>query len=136
VAKEVVARYIDGRVVKGTSQDIDPNRPFCHVRTSENGVVQVKLVDLKALFFVRDLIGDPDHDDDSTLAPNDMRARGAHPIEVEFADGERVVGLTASYPPVRPFYFVLPVDQQSNNVRILVNRAAVTRIGRQLDPTS
>jgi hypothetical protein len=29
---------------------------------------------------------------------------------------------------VRPFFFVLPADARSNNVRILVNRAAVKRM--------
>ena len=29
------------------------------------------------------------------------------------------------FPPVKPFFFILPADGTSNNVRILVNRAAV-----------
>jgi hypothetical protein len=136
VPSEVVARYIDGRVVKGISYDIDPYRPFCHIWTEDEGSVGVHLAHLKALFFVRDLIGDPNRDEGDTLEPADPRAKGNSPIEVEFADGERVVGLTVRYPPVRPFFFVLPVDPKSNNVRILVNRAAVVRIGRQLDPVS
>ena len=37
------------------------------------------------------------------------------------------------YPPVREFFFVLPVDARSNNLRILVNRAAVVRIRQKLD---
>ena len=42
------------------------------------------------------------------LEAHDLRARGAHPIEVEFGDGERVMGLTAGYPPQGAFFFVLP----------------------------
>jgi hypothetical protein len=128
VTHKVVAHYIDGRVVKGTSHDIDAKRPFCHIRTVYHGTVTVRLSDLKALFFVKDLIGDGTRQESDTLETSDPRARGAYPIEVEFADGERVLGLTVRFPPVGPFFFVLPVDGQSNNVRILVNLDAVVRI--------
>jgi hypothetical protein len=92
--------------------------------------VEIKLAELKALFFVKDLRGDPARVDGAELEPDDARARGAQPIEVEFADGERVVGLTVRYPPIRPYFYVLPADEGSNNVRILVNRAAVVRTSR------
>jgi hypothetical protein len=32
------------------------------------------------------------------------------------------------YPPNRPYYFLVPVDSGSNNIRILVNAAAVVAI--------
>ena len=54
--------------------------------------------------------------------------RGAMPIKVRFLDGEQLVALTQSYPPPRPYFFVVPVDSKSNNIRILVNRRAVTAI--------
>ena len=31
---------------------------------------------------------------------------------------------------VGPFFFVMPADARSNNIRILVNRAAVVRMDR------
>jgi Family of unknown function (DUF6982) len=125
MANEVVAHYLDHRIVKGQSLDVDPAKPTCHIRTVEQGVVEVKLAELKALFFVRDLSGDPSRADDRVLAPSDVRARGAALIELEFVDGEKLVGLTVRYPPIKPYFFVLPADGTSNNVRILVNRAAV-----------
>jgi hypothetical protein len=128
VTHKVVAHYIGGRVVKGVSHDINPKRPFCHIRTAEHGTVSVKLLDLKALFFVKDLTGDAKREEGRMLETADSRARGARPIEVEFGDGERVTGLTAGYPPQGPFFFVLPADARSNNVRILVNQAAVVRM--------
>jgi hypothetical protein len=125
MANEVVAHYLDHRLVKGQSLDVDPAKPTCHVRTLEQGVVEVKLAELKALFFVRDLSGDPSRSDEHVLAASDVRARGAALIELEFVDGEKLVGLTVRYPPIKPYFFVLPADGTSNNVRILVNRAAV-----------
>ena len=128
MANEVVAHYLDGRVVKGVSLDVDPGRPVCHIRTPAEGTLEVKLKDLKALFFVQDLAGNSGRSDVLALEPGDGRARGAYPIELEFADGERLIGLTVRYPPVRPFFFILPADARTNNVRVLVNRSAVRRM--------
>jgi hypothetical protein len=130
VANEVVAHYMGGRLVKGTSLNVGPDRPTCHIRTAEQGTIEVKLAELKALFFVRDLVGDAKRKDGMTVDPNDARVRGAHPIDLQFTDGERVVGLTVRYPPMSPFFFVMPADAGSNNIRILVNRAALARLDR------
>ena len=131
MANEVVARYIDGRVVKGTCLDVDPNRPTCHIKTADQGtMVEVRLADLKALFFVKDFAGDSSHNDSATIEPDDTRARGFSVIDLRFEDGERILGLTARYPPIRPFFFILPADFASNNIRILVNRAAVASVSQ------
>jgi uncharacterized protein DUF6982 len=127
---EVVAHYLDGRLIKGTCLDVDPTRPTCHIKTPEQGMVQVMLAQLKALFFVRTLGGDPAYEEVKTVDAGDARARGASPIELQFADGERVVGLTNRFPPIRRFFFVVPADVNSNNVRILVNRSAVESLGQ------
>ncbi|HEY7478901.1 MAG TPA: hypothetical protein VH680_00160 [Gemmatimonadales bacterium] len=134
MANEVVARYLDGRIVKGISLDVDPSRPVCHIRPLGQPTLEVKLSDLKALFFVKDLVGNSGRTDLLKLEPDDGRARGSYPIELEFADGERLVGLTVRYPPVRPFFFVLPADARSNNVRVLVNRAAVKYMSQPQPP--
>jgi hypothetical protein len=124
----VIARYADGRTVKGTSIDVDPAKPLCHVRTAEGKVVEVQLADLKALFFVRDLKGDRLRPDAQRPDPADSRLRGAKGIQVTFKDGEKLVGVTHHFPPVKPMFFVLPVDAGSNNIRVLVNRTWVTDI--------
>jgi hypothetical protein len=134
MANEVVAHYLDGRVVKGISLDVDPNRPVCHIRPQGQSTMEVKLSDLKALFFVKDLVGNATRNDVLELVPGDGRARGSYPIELEFADGERLLGLTVRYPPVRPFFFVLPADARSNNLRVLVNKAAVKRMTQPTPP--
>ena len=134
MANEVVAHYLDGRVVKGISLDVDPARPKCHIRSPGQGPVEVPLSELKALFFVKDLVGNSGRNDILELEPSDGRARGSFPIEVEFMDGERLVGLTVRYPPIRPFFFILPADARSNNIRVLVNRAAVKQMSQPTPP--
>jgi hypothetical protein len=126
VVNLVVARYLDGKVLKGQTLDVHPSRPAFHLRPADGAAIVVHLAELKALFFVRDLAGDAERIEGMELSPDDARARGAQPIEVEFADGERIVGLTVRYPPVQDYFYLLPADTESNNVRILVNRAATT----------
>jgi len=128
VANNVVARFRNGRVVKGVSLDAHAQRPTFHVRPPDGDMEQVTLADLKAIFFVRSLEGDAKHEESTTLDPTDRRARGMKVVRVTFDDDEQIVGLTNHYPVTRPFFFVLPVDQQSNNLRMLVNRDALTEI--------
>lgn len=130
MTNQVVARFLDGRVLKGKTLDMDPERPSFHLRHPLHPPIEVKLAELKALFFVKDLDGNAKRVDGMALESSDTRARGAQPIEVEFADGERIVGLTVRYPPVRPYFYVVPADEGSNNIRILVNKAAVVRMSR------
>lgn len=125
MSNHVVAHFLDGRLIKGTSLDVQPTKPDCHVRTADQGMVEVKLAELKALFFVKSLVGDSGHTYASELEPGDSRLAGSHRITVTFEDGERLVGLTNRYPPLGKFFWMVPVDAASNTIRILVNRAAV-----------
>lgn len=128
MSKKVVARYQDGRVIKGVSMDVDPNRNVFHIRPPQGPAIQVNLNDLKALFFVRSLDGDSARNDASRLEPGDMRSRGSSVVRLDFADGESITGLTIAWPPRKPFFFLTPVDPGSNNIRILINRDAITNM--------
>jgi hypothetical protein len=125
MSTQVVARFQDGRLLKGTSVDVGPDRPSFHIRPPEGPVIEVRLRDLKALFFVRSLDGNPDRKERKSPDPLDPRTRGSKIVGLRFADGEFLVGLTLAFPPKRPYFFTLPVDPKSNNVRVLVNRDAV-----------
>jgi hypothetical protein len=126
MSKKVVARYQDGRIVKGTSLDVDPNRTVFHVREDGAAAVRVDMNELKALFFVKTLEGDAGRNEGMEVDASDPRARGSKLVKLGFADGETIVGLTIAYPPRKQFFFVNPVDAGSNNIRILVNGNAVT----------
>lgn len=125
MSNQVVAHFLDGRLVKGTSLDVAPPKPDCHIRTADKKMVQVKLTDLKALFFVKSPEGNPDHQYATEPAQGDPRLAGSHRISVTFHDGERLAGLTNRYPPLGRFFYILPVDAASNTIRVLVNREAV-----------
>ena len=127
MSNRIVARFLDGRVLKGASFDVSLTKAACHVQTS-TGTVEVKLSELKALFFVKDLAGDPAHEDARTLVPGDNRAVGGRRVDICFKDGEKLMGVAPSYRPDQPFFFILPADPESNNIRVLINRAATKSV--------
>jgi hypothetical protein len=129
---QVVARFRDGRLIKGTSMDVDPAKPACHIRTPDGAIYTVELMELKALFFVKSLNGDARHHEATELEAADRRQFGSTLVELTFADGERMVGLTNRATPNRNFFFVLPVDAKSNNIRVLVNRSALKSVATPL----
>lgn len=135
MAQKVVAHFSDHTIVKGTSVDVDPGKPHCHVQSPEHGSLEVDLTELKALYFVKDYAGRPEHDEARQPAEGDTRVRGSHRVKLTFLDGEVLYGLMNRYPPNRPFFYVLPVDADSNNLRILINRKAVGTI-ESLESTS
>lgn len=128
MSSRVIARCLDGRLLKGIGLNVDPGRPTFHIRPSESKPIEVRLDELKALFFVRTLEGNRDHLEALSPVADDSRARGATIVSMRFHDGEVMVGMMISYPPTRPYFFIVPVDPTSNNIRILVNRNAVVAI--------
>ena len=125
-ASQVVVRYRDGRLVKGTTSNFLPARDRFHVQTPEGEVVAVAQDELKALFFVRDLAGDPTRKESSQFSPT--RPALGRKIRVVFTDGEVIVGTTQGYQPNRPGFFVFPADAGSNNERCFVIAAATSRV--------
>lgn len=128
MSNKVIARCLDGRLLKGVGLNVDPARATFHIRPSESKPVEIRLDEIKALFFVRSLEGDRDHLEARTPVADDPRACGATIVSMQFNDGEVMVGMMISYPPNRPYFFIVPVDPTSNNIRVLVNRSAVVAI--------
>jgi hypothetical protein len=124
---KIVARYRDGRTLKGTTQNFFPNKPVFHVirlgGTGSGDLVEVTLEDLKAIFFVRDFTGDAKHVERKELAPGE-RPQGRL-MEVTCKDGEVIVGTTTGYDPKRPGFFLFPIDPSANNARVFVVTSAV-----------
>ena len=125
---QVVAHLLDGRLIKGLAENIVPDRPLCHILTRERGMVAIHLTDLKALFIVKDFEGNAKYVDRQVIGKADPRAAGAQRLEIMFRDGERLLAMAPTYEETRPFFFATPADPQSNNIRILVNRAAVRSV--------
>ena len=128
VRSMIVARYVDGRVIKGVTQDFSVDRPEFHV--FEEGkesakAVTVAVADLKAVFFVKSYAGDKAHQEYKLFDRAKVKARK---ILVAFHDGEKLVGLTLGYNASKQGFFVTPADPDTNNQRVYVVNRAVRSI--------
>jgi hypothetical protein len=129
---KVVVRYLDGKVLKGTTEDFFPNRPAFHLRPlGGSEVLDIRCRDLKAVFFVKDFAGDPKRREAAGYerATSDI-SRGKK-IAVRFKDGELICGYTLTYMPERSGFFITPADPASNNLRayVLTHAAREVRVG-------
>ncbi|HXB57819.1 MAG TPA: hypothetical protein VN461_23865 [Vicinamibacteria bacterium] len=126
----MVARYQDGRVLKGVTNDFLPAKDRFHVVPLESPPgskpLEVLIADLKAVFFVRDFAGNPQHKESADFDPG--KAAGGRKIRVVFKDGETMVGTTQGYQPGRPGFFVVPADAKSNNERCFVVSVATREV--------
>ena len=124
---KIVARYCNGRTLKGTTQNFFPNKPVFHVNlqggAGPGDLIEVKLAELKAIFFVRDFTGNPKHVERKKPGPGD-RPQGRL-MEVTCKDGEVIVGTTTGYDPTRPGFFLFPIDPSANNARVFLVTSAV-----------
>jgi hypothetical protein len=125
MSQKVVARYRDGRMVKGHSVDIAAGRRVFHVRPPDGEPMQIRMDELKAVFFVRNFVGKASRHEKRIPDPRDPRSRGSTVLTLVFEDGEVMTGWVMRYPPTEQFFFMVPVDSGSNNQRILINSAAV-----------
>jgi len=126
-ASKIVARFQDGKMVKGYTQNFFPNRPVFHVlpmdSASTTKSVEIRVSELKAVFFVRDFMGNKDYDERKLLNPGE-KVQGRL-VEVTFMDGEVLVGSTTGYDPKRPGFFFFPVDPKSNNIKAYILSSAI-----------
>jgi hypothetical protein len=128
-ALKVVARYIDGRVAKGLSQDFFPNKDRFHIYPADKAsgeTVEILLKEMKAVFFVRDFVGDSKYNERKEYVEGEKPS--GRKIEVTFKDGEVLVGTTLGYDPSRPGFFLFPADPKSNNVRVFAVTTAVKKV--------
>jgi len=118
---QIVARYRDGKIMKGFTNDFFPNKDRFHLFPHDNpsgSGIEVVLSRLKAVFIVRDFIGDPHYNERKKYMEGE-KVSGVK-VEVTFEDGEVLVGSTLGYDPKRQGFFLFPADPQSNNIRIFV----------------
>jgi hypothetical protein len=128
---KIVARFRDGRLVKGSTSDFVPAKEFFHVAQVDAAIgTKPKLVhvkDLKAIFFVKDFEGRPDYTPTNEFG-SDRTPAGSRKIKVVFSDGEVLIGTTQGYHPGRPGFFMVPADQEANIERCYVVSASTTEV--------
>jgi hypothetical protein len=122
---QVVAHFADGRLVKGWAVDFFPNKPSFHLEKEGSGeTVDVTVSELKGVFFVKTFEGNP-----GVAKRMDVERAGmGKKIQVDFADGETIIGYTSGYTPTRAGFFVFPVDPKDNNDKVFVVTASTTAV--------
>jgi hypothetical protein len=123
--QRIVVRFVDGKLLRGYSNDFHPDRGHLHLCPSVGCAagerLLVPIAQLKAVFFVRDLQGNAERVDSGEF-DHDPRARK---LEVTFRDGEVMKGSTLSYKPQSQGFFMTPADSRGNNLRVYVVNAAM-----------
>ena len=122
---KIVAHFVDGSLVKGTTTDFSQSRDSFHVREHSSGENrEIRTSSLKAIFFVKSFDGDK-----KRIERTDAERTGyGKKIRVRFKDGETLFGYTTAYSPGRPAFFLFPADAASNNERIFVLEHATEQI--------
>lgn len=126
----LVARYSDGHVAKGSTLDFQPGKAVFHMNPygPDPGWdrEEVRVDDLKALFFVKTFEGNPDHVEQKWfggLPPGSERG-----VQVQFRDGETMLGTTPTYRSANEGFFITPADPESNNLRCYIPESSGAEI--------
>jgi uncharacterized protein DUF6982 len=126
---KVVVAYLDGRRLKGYTNDFSPVRDQFFLfpegvdpKPGERGT-PVRVAELKAVFFVKDFVGNPVPREATAAAPLPGKK-----IEVIFADGEKLVGSSVAYNPRNLGFFIQPANLADNNERIFVINRNVKQV--------
>jgi hypothetical protein len=134
----VVIRYLDGRMAKGYAAELGGTEDVVAVRLSVDSAEETRIPirDLKAIFYVRSLEGDEDYHEQKRYG---LRDRLDRKVIVRFKDGEFLVGFLDSPVPWKHGFFLshnqdqkgfylVPADDQSNNIRVFVVSSAISDV--------
>jgi hypothetical protein len=130
-----VVRLNDGSLLKGYLKDFSSEMETVVLREAETGKIHtLRIEDLKAVFFVKSFEGDDDYKEKKSYG---IRKPTGNRVFVKFKDGERLVGFVDGKVPWQKGFFLsrkdsdgkgfflLPVDKDTNNIKIFVISSSV-----------
>ncbi|MEK6681893.1 MAG: hypothetical protein AABY79_08010 [Nitrospirota bacterium] len=113
----IVLHFIDGKIMKGFTDNFFPNKNLFHVRDKDNGTAtEIDLLKLKGIFFVKSFEGNRNYKERTDTERMGIGKK----IQVRFKDGETLIGYTSGYSPERSGFFTFPSDAGSNTERVFV----------------
>ena len=130
--KEVVVKYQNGEIIKGWVEDFRLDRvsftflPLIEYNEEER--MEINFDSLKAVFFVKDFIGDKNYKKVRTFNVDFNITPSQRKLIVNFEDGEHLYGTSHSYGRSKVGFFIYPVDPKDNNERIFVIHSAIESV--------
>jgi len=134
MSNKIVVKFKDGKIVKGWSTDFGPNKEIFHLHPLEGygkEILEIEISSLKAVFFVKDYIGDKDYKKVRTFEDAPKGIPSQRKIVIIFKDGENFYGTAHSYNPEKKGFFVYPIDPKDNSDRVFVVNPAVNSVKLQ-----
>ena len=129
---KIVLKYQNGTITKGWIDNFNPNRDIFYLHPlkdySDKEKLAIKLINLKAIFFVKDFVGNSKYQKVRTFEDHNWNIPTQRRIIVHFVDGEKLYGTSYSYNPNKLGFFVYPVDRGDNNIRIFAINSAVEKV--------
>jgi hypothetical protein len=125
---KLVVRYLDGRVIKGHTLDFSSTKDSFHVATIDQPAVsvEIRLPQIKAVFFVRDFAGHRENDERADYDAG-QKIIGKK-LQVTFNDGEVLTGVAEVYMPNRKGFVLFPGDKNSNAEKVFVVNSAIKEV--------
>lgn len=124
---KVIIRFKDGRKLKGYVRDFFSGASSLGFRKKlSDKETSLVMDDLKAIFFVRDLEGNPGYTEKKEFSRD--RDYVGKKVRVTYQDGEVAFGTVLSYNPKRSGFLMVPSDENSNNLKIFVVSSAVREL--------
>ncbi|MBN2419863.1 MAG: hypothetical protein JXL81_10795 [Deltaproteobacteria bacterium] len=121
---QIVIHSKNGNIKKGNTNDFLPNKATFHLTRREGDIEEIKVDECKAIFFVKDLDGDKDY----KYAYGDVIPGGGKKVNVDFNDGESIVGYALGYSADRQGFFITPADVSGNNQRVYAVTSSVKKV--------
>ena len=131
-SQKVIAHYLDGTLLKGTTPDFRPSRARFHVTDEDGDVHKIDVNELKALFFVRNFEGRSDYRERKGFFAD----ASGDKVLVEFFDGEILFGHAGTYTNKGNGFFLVPGDPDSNNIKVFVVHSSTKRVKVKESKTS
>lgn len=130
--QKVILRFIDGKMLKGYIRDLKIAEEYLYLEDESSHQLKVRLKELKAIFYVKKFEGERGHQEKKAFSST---RPGPKRVFVKFKDGETIMGNMEGEIPWQKGFFlesmkekaftIIPVDESSNNTRILVVTTAV-----------
>ena len=124
---KVVVHMRDGGVHKGITNDFNADQDTFHLLPAEGGGVPMRIAlrSMKALFYVKDYLGNRDFQSRRIF---ELSRRDGRRAIVTFEDGETIWGVVPAYDPSSAGFDFYPADPDDNNIRIFVVSSSVRSV--------